>query len=359
MQKRRMHRFLIVINGLLVLSSVHIFLFYRSAEQFYLPFFSEINWAIPLLYGLLLWLYTRSLVETDFKMAVLDKIHFLPFIFFTGYLIIPLLAGQANTYYLHHGYPWLKLLVNPLYLVAVVVILKKHERMLKDKYSFIGKMHHYWLSSLAIGGLVLWFISCVSLIHHAIQPEASTIAGDYIVLSVLSIYLFAMSYVGFSKTEIFQNRKVKTENQPLILLSPQIEIEAEVTKDILDETIIDKPEDTAPNSDSELYQRLLSFMDSDKPYLNPALSLNDLSQLSKISATKLSALINQQGNKNFYDFINTYRVQAVVEALERGDTQNYSLLGISEACGFNSKATFYRIFKKATGVTPAQYAKKR
>jgi AraC-like DNA-binding protein len=69
----------------------------------------------------------------------------------------------------------------------------------------------------------------------------------------------------------------------------------------------------------------------------------------------LSAAINQAYGKNFNDFVNTYRVEAVKKMLNDESVQHLSLLGIAYECGFNSKSTFNRAFKKATGVAPSAY----
>ena len=62
-------------------------------------------------------------------------------------------------------------------------------------------------------------------------------------------------------------------------------------------------------------------------------------------------------NKNFNEFINHYRVEACKAKILAGETIHLSLLGIAFECGFNSKATFNRTFKKLTGSTPSQFSK--
>jgi AraC-like DNA-binding protein len=58
---------------------------------------------------------------------------------------------------------------------------------------------------------------------------------------------------------------------------------------------------------------------------------------------------------NFNDFVNYYRVQAVVEKLKMGEQKTQTLLSIAYDCGFNSKATFNRAFKKAMGTSPKNW----
>ena len=83
-----------------------------------------------------------------------------------------------------------------------------------------------------------------------------------------------------------------------------------------------------------------------QPYLEPELTLSELAKQLNISTSKLSQTINNGLGKNFNDFINEYRVEAVKKMMLDEKKSNFSLLGIAQECGFNSKATFNRTFKK-------------
>ncbi len=104
---------------------------------------------------------------------------------------------------------------------------------------------------------------------------------------------------------------------------------------------------------------LLSFMESQKPYLDTEMNLNKLAQISQINTHLLSQIINQVEEKNFFDFINDYRVKQAQQLLSDPKFDNHSVEGIGYECGFNSKATFYSTFKKITGQTPAEFKKMR
>ena len=71
----------------------------------------------------------------------------------------------------------------------------------------------------------------------------------------------------------------------------------------------------------------------------------------------LSLKINQNCEKNFYDLINSYRIQEFKEKAQSVDLNSYSILGLAYDCGFNSKSTFNSVFKKNTQKTPSQYIK--
>jgi AraC-like DNA-binding protein len=72
---------------------------------------------------------------------------------------------------------------------------------------------------------------------------------------------------------------------------------------------------------------------------------------------QVSEVINNGFNKNFNDFVNSYRVNAFKSMLEENKHEQLSLLGLAHECGFNSKATFNRVFKKLTHYSPSEYLK--
>lgn len=102
---------------------------------------------------------------------------------------------------------------------------------------------------------------------------------------------------------------------------------------------------------------LIKIMATEKPFLNPKISLKSLSGMLNISSNHVSQVINDRHNMNFFDFINDYRVQEVIELLKVPKNKQYTLLALAEEAGFNSKTTFNVAFKKLKGTTPRKYFK--
>jgi len=84
-------------------------------------------------------------------------------------------------------------------------------------------------------------------------------------------------------------------------------------------------------------------------------SLTQLADETKLSTHKLSAFINSHYQMNFNDFINRFRVKAVINKLESGESEIKTLAAIAKECGFKSRTTFIRAFKKETGIPPGEY----
>ncbi len=106
-----------------------------------------------------------------------------------------------------------------------------------------------------------------------------------------------------------------------------------------------------------LHKKLEELMKTQKPYINADLKIADLAVPLSTSAHTLSFLFNQYLKKNYYDYINEYRVAEFKQMVSAGDTSRYTLTAMSERCGFSSRASFFRHFKKFTGITPSEYIK--
>ena len=106
-----------------------------------------------------------------------------------------------------------------------------------------------------------------------------------------------------------------------------------------------------------LSETIFMYLKSQKPYLNPDYSLQMMADDLQISREKLSYLINTGQQKNFYKFINEFRIEEVKERLLNPKFDHFTVLGIGLECGFNSKSSFNRIFKEETGLTPSEFKK--
>lgn len=116
-------------------------------------------------------------------------------------------------------------------------------------------------------------------------------------------------------------------------------------------------EHLAPEELERLKHQIQEALEIGKLYLNDSLTLNDLAREVSIGAKTLSGIINQEMGTTFYELVNSYRVESVKEKLKTESYHKYSLLGIGQESGFKSKTSFYRIFRKHTGMTPAEYKK--
>ncbi|MBQ4821667.1 AraC family transcriptional regulator [Aquimarina sp. MMG016] len=104
-------------------------------------------------------------------------------------------------------------------------------------------------------------------------------------------------------------------------------------------------------------QQLLECMSSKKPYLNAKLSLRSLADISEIPYYHLSTIFKVGLNTTFYDFVNQYRVEEFIEKAKNPENSKFTLLTLAFEAGFNSKSSFYSIFKKHKGISPSDFVK--
>jgi AraC-like DNA-binding protein len=114
-----------------------------------------------------------------------------------------------------------------------------------------------------------------------------------------------------------------------------------------------------PKRAEEYTERLFQAMESEKPYLNPELSLSSLSKEMGIKRHYISQILNLQLKKSFWDFINEYRIREAQNLLSDPEKQELSMLQVAFEVGFNSASSFSRAFKRHTGTTPTKYRTKK
>lgn len=145
--------------------------------------------------------------------------------------------------------------------------------------------------------------------------------------------------------------------------TPLTELAAQPSAFVLTEMPVEAGAPAAAESaaDPELArwtERLRAHMAAARPYLAPELTLAELAEQLRTNASWLSRVINAGCGQNFNDFVNEYRVRAAEQKLRDPKYQHYTLLAVALESGFNAKSTFNRVFKKLTGETPSEAARR-
>lgn len=126
----------------------------------------------------------------------------------------------------------------------------------------------------------------------------------------------------------------------------------------IEETSKKYKKSTLSKKQAELIKKELNtYMASEKLYLNSKLTLSDLAESVNVSTNQLSQLLNEHIGKNFYDYVNTYRIEYFLELMNKPEYKNFTILAVAYESGFNSKTTFNLFFKKSIGTTPSDYYK--
>lgn len=104
-----------------------------------------------------------------------------------------------------------------------------------------------------------------------------------------------------------------------------------------------------------LHNKIIHYLNTEKPYQNPDFDLNMLSKLLKTNNSYVSKAINKYGRKRFKDLVNEYRINDIKNEIDNKAYEKYTLKSIYEKSGFTQQSTFNRIFKDATGKNPSDY----
>jgi len=321
----------------------------------------------PLIYahGPLLYLYTLSLVHRKYSFELKNLLHFIPLfasLFYYLYLMVFKSNGDAGYFvsrpvvseYLSITFYLLNIFLNPIYVVIVLFKLADHQQKIKMNFSYVEKINLNWLKLLAIGlgsvSLIVWIVHIISN-FNIIQNNFSR--DSWIFLSV-TIFVFVAGYFGFKQGVIYKiSPQAETvHNSELFLKNKSLE---ELSwKHIQDKKKYEKSQ-LSPEQAKDIFQRLNKFVLEEKAFARSELSLDEVASAIDVSSHTLSQLLNVFLKMNFFNYVNEQRVNFVKQMLIDSDFDKFSLMGIAEEAGFNSKSSFNRIFKNETGMTPSQY----
>lgn len=192
------------------------------------------------------------------------------------------------------------------------------------------------------------------------KPETETkltvrIASDFVVwigLGIIIVLLLSSVIFYFMRNRKNSRKTEKQQVKEIPLEVPEIEKHVAPVLEEKYKTIKVSPEEC-----KHLVEQLEFFMKEKKSYTNPDLKIADLATMLNTTAHTLSYLFNQYLNRNYYDYVNDYRISEFKRLVEKDEYAKYTLSALAELCGFSSRASFFRYFKKATGITPNEYVR--
>lgn len=283
--------------------------------------------------GPLIFFYTKSLALRDFSFKRRDWIHLLPVIVFNIYLLFSIILKHFVSMTNRFIY-WeitTTLIVSHTVLVIYawksVRVLKQFTNTIKNTFSFIEKINLSWLRFVLIGFGIIWLMIITNCLVRIIWKNSIPYL-DFIITSTNFLVSTIIIFYGLTQPKLFSG----------------IEGKSKYLKSTL------TPED------AHLFtNRLKELMKSEKPHLIPSLTINHLSEKLEIHPKHLSQLINDKYQQNFFDFINSYRIEEAKRYLSNSCRNNLNISQILYEVGFNSKATFNRAFAKHVGMSPREY----
>lgn len=309
------------------------------------PGFIGLTNGFAYLFGPMIYFYVYFLKpENKFNFRKIG-IHFIPFVTAFLFYIIPVLDAN-NTEKLKFAEQlfafntptkvlgFLAPFHSILYVVITLLEIRKIVANLKNNFSNVEFANLYWLKYFFLGVL---FQAAVVVILHVFEDSFS-FDIKYIMLLSIAVFMILAGYISLKQPEVKSFILKNDDNSPA---------KKEYKKTALKDEQID-----------ELIEKVKTALEVDKLYLNPKLSLKELSDRTGISTHNLTELINTQMNLSFYDLINNYRIEEIKKLIEDDTEKKYSLLAMAYEAGFSSKTSFNTIFKKIVMMTPSEYRSK-
>lgn len=299
----------------------------------YFPF--SINYLPPVL----VWFYILSLTNSQWKLTRKDLLYLIPTAVYLIFRFTIFFQSEAwkgwfdKAYYRTIAGPGVfatEFAWSALFLYWSIRHYRKYRNWLNENFSDTEKIKFDWLRNFLYSFAAILLLGALFDFTNSFLFRLSYIQYFYFEF-ILALSTYCLAVAGYLRSKTidlsFSDESIKqTETRRLLLSDTELK---------------------------RLKEKLQTVMRDERPYLEPTITLTDLTRMVGVNSNVLSHAINQGFDKNFNDFINEYRINEVKSKLR--DADDATLLGIAFDSGFNSKATFNRAFKKFTGVSPKEY----
>ncbi len=331
---------------------LHLFSYYLHYLGYWevYPHLSGLHHPFPLLHGPFLYLYVLFSIRSDQRFNWQNYLHFAPASLFYIYMI-PFLffysaeqklmvnRGLVDDYAVFIQFSLVAFIISGIsYTTLSYRLLGKYRNLTEQNFAYRESIDLNWLRTFIWGlGLTFIIVTVVILLDNGLGLDFG-FNTDLIFFVLLITFILYLGYSGIRHRNIFSDH-------------PDIEhriVEPRPASEYNRSGL--KAEDA-----DRIHKELLELLKTGKPYLEPKLTLSMLADELDLSPNHLSQVINQYEKKNFFDFVNAYRIEEFKKRALDPLNSNYSILAIALDSGFNSKSSFNQVFKKVTGKTPSRF----
>lgn len=313
-------------------------------EHNYLAFFLN---TLPLLFGPILWLLSKSVTQENVSFTKKDGIHFSPYIltFFLFILVYHIQNSDVKAEFIQKALvdqdtttilpSFLLFFSIGVYIFYSMRLLNAYRNRIKNNVSDVSKINLEWLEHVLIGFIGIGGATVLIQTGYVLF----SIDGKWISIALFGLLIYLFYYILKTFVKALKSEDIfSLENAHLSLVQNSLK-------------------SSSYNEDSELLTLLKQHMIDNESFLNPSLSLNHLAQEVSLNPRELSKIINQGTNQSFFDFVNQYRVAYAKEQMANSQDPKQTILEVMYASGFNSKSSFNTAFKKHAATTPSAWKK--
>lgn len=308
---------------------------------------------VPLTFGPFLYLYTVYLLGDLKRHSPFDILHYVPFLLSVSMYFTLVQDSESQIAEMFFALiPPAFAVSSAVYIVMVFLQLRSFRRHIRQNlFSYENDANRLsWINYVAILFLVTYIVYFI--LQIAAGSFAPTNSVFEFVQTIGLLWLtYSLGYFGIRQPVLIQNSE--GEHEVVLPVTPP------ASADIPDYKQNQTPE-PAPEQTEEIKEtlrRITRFMEEEKPYLQPELTLPELALRLNIPRHQLTQLLNQHAQKNFFEFVNEYRALEVMRRLQDEKFAHLTLVAIAYDCGFNTKSTFNQFFKQYSGQTPSEYRK--
>ena len=301
--------------------------------------------------------YLKRLLYPQRRFTFRDWLHFLPGTLYLLYSIVVFIGdifildevyfyrdGRDKDFDLWYQVAGFVSLVG--YFLLSLKLYQQYRKEIFEHLSYAEEIAYTWFRSFLLVFLCLLILRGLFFVINPEWGEFGRKFWYYLAISLVGYYLAIQGY----------KQSVLLSISSLPGLMPHITEPAAISSD-KQEGGPSEPE--APDTDyAEQVKTIEREMEEQQLYKNPVLTLADVARELDVTPKQISQAINKGTDLNFNDFVNQFRVASVLREFEAGIHKERTLLGIALSCGFNSKSTFNRAFKKYTGLSPNEFIRK-
>ncbi len=310
------------------------------------PSFAHLEDGLIFLVGPLIYFYTLSVVYKDFSFKKVDLLHLLPFILATSayqiyyHLQTAEYQKQIQTaiteqklpvaFYFTISFVYLHI---GIYLYQAFQLLRYYHHKIKDQFSSLSKIRLDWLFFFLGFIAVIFVISVIYSFLPVTEFRKYFEASFLLPFVIIFFFTSSVAWKGMKQPDIFSGIEYNPEEKKYA------------------------GSGLSENEKNQIGQKLVQLFNEEKPFLIPDLTIDQLADKLETTSKKLSQVINETFHQNFFDFVNTHRIEEVKKILTESNDVKLTVLEVMYHCGFNSKSSFNTIFRKKTGLTPSEFRK--
>jgi len=292
---------------------------------------------VVFLYGPVFYLYVQILLTTSHPPFKKWRKHLIPAVVYLC-VLPPMFYVRSFWVYIYTTTAFLAIVHSGYYLIKSYQLIQNFRKKNIEKRLY----PRYLQTIITLAGLCLLMSFYSTVLYVFNLPTYRLEFFNYnVAWGILAFITYALGYFAMFAPEIF--KVLKEEVAPSILFSKEPK-KKELQKKKLQE------EDLA-----HWKNKLTQLMQSEQPYLNPKLTLAELSELMTLDKLLVSQVIHEGFQLNFHDYVNTYRIEHFVLLSQDEAFKHYTLLALAYEVGFNAKSTFHKAFKRLKNASPKAY----